>query len=92
MVDCSSRDQLQTAKEELTNLLNHSELKMRSFLILANKQDKPDCLSAENIIEAFELASFEDVDWAVYPVSVLLGNNVDKAFSWFLESLQKTSN
>ena len=90
VIDSSNTSNLQTAKEELTKLFKNAELARSVFLILANKQDKHDCVSREQLIQNFELDSLERSDWAIFPVSVLQGTNLDDAFEWLLSSMQTT--
>ena len=89
-MDSSDTSNLQTAKEELIGLFKNAELNNSVFLILANKQDKFNCISKENLINNFELDSLERTDWAIFPVSVLQGTNLDEAFDWLLSSMQQT--
>ena len=42
MVDCSDRDRIEEAKQELHHIINDSEMKDAIILIFANKQDLPD--------------------------------------------------
>ena len=72
-------------------MFKNAELSKSVFLILANKQDKFNCMSREHLIQNFELDSLERTDWAIYPVSVLQGTNLDESFEWLLNSMQQTN-
>ena len=89
-MDSSDTSNLQTAKEELINLFKSAELQKSVFLILANKQDKENCVSCEHLIQNFELDSLERSDWAIFSVSILKGTGIDDALEWLLSSMQQT--
>ncbi|KII68323.1 ADP-ribosylation factor-like protein 2 [Thelohanellus kitauei] len=51
VVDASDEDRLKLCKEELDILLNDEKLIGATLLILANKQDLPQCLNKQQIID-----------------------------------------
>lgn len=52
VVDAADRDKLQAANTELKNLLEKPQLVNIPVLVLGNKNDLPEALTAEELIEA----------------------------------------
>ncbi|KAG2544408.1 ADP-ribosylation factor 1-like [Panicum virgatum] len=51
IVDSSDRDRVRLARDELNTLLNAEELRDAALLVLANKQDLPNAMSAAEMTE-----------------------------------------
>lgn len=52
VVDAADRDKLEAANTELKNLLEKSQLINIPVLVLGNKNDLPEALTADELIEA----------------------------------------
>lgn len=55
VVDSSDHDRIQECKEELWNLLREDMLKDAIILIMANKQDLPNAMSATDVAKKLEV-------------------------------------
>ena len=55
MIDSNDRDRILECKDELQRFLGEDELKDAAILIMANKQDLPNAMSAEEVAEKLEL-------------------------------------
>jgi len=86
VVDSSDRDRIRgagyTAREELHELLHEHELADAVVLILANKQDKPNCMTVEEITEKLDLSSITSHKWHVQPCSAKAGVGMKEGFDW----------
>eukprot|EP01038_Epipyxis_sp_PR26KG_P005144 gene5144-7164_t len=54
-VDSNDRDRFLSARDELARLLNEDELRDVILLVFANKQDLPNCMTAEEVSVGLEL-------------------------------------
>lgn len=62
-VDSSSSEELiNESKELFQQTMSHNFLKNKPLLILANKQDKTNALSADDLTKAFDVSSYSNVD------------------------------
>lgn len=61
------------------------------LLFLANKSDREDALNLAEVIKRLDLSKHmaQPKSFAVYQVSALKGTNVDEAFNWFFERLER---
>ncbi|KXJ16548.1 ADP-ribosylation factor 2 [Exaiptasia diaphana] len=59
VVDSNDRERIQEAKDELYRLLKEDELKRAALLVLANKQDLPDAMTASELRQGI----FEGLEW-----------------------------
>ena len=79
---------LEEAKLVLESVLGHEEVQGVPILVLANKQDREDCLEVVRIKEGFVRKVFEGDkggmvrDSRVLPVSALKGTGVKEAVEW----------
>ncbi|EYE98816.1 ADP-ribosylation factor family protein [Aspergillus ruber CBS 135680] len=79
---------LEECREVLESVLQHSEVAGVPILVLANKQDREDCVEVVRIKEGFVRKVFEgekgaDVrDSRVLPISALMGSGVQEAVEW----------
>lgn len=79
---------LDECRQVLESVLQHSDVAGVPILVLANKQDREDCVEVVRIKEGFVRKVFEgergtDVrDSRVLPVSALMGSGVQEAVEW----------
>lgn len=79
---------LEECRQVLESVLQHSDVAGVPILVLANKQDREDCVEVVRIKEGFVRKVFEgekgtDVrDSRVLPVSALMGSGVQEAVEW----------
>ena len=57
------------------------------LLILINKQDLPECISAEQFIESTELNKIKNRSMVFLQTSAKYGNGVENAMNWLVEKL-----
>lgn len=79
---------LDECRRVLESVLRHGETADLPILVLANKQDREDCVEVVRIKEGFVRKVFEGEEGArvrdsrVLPVSALMGNGVREAVEW----------
>lgn len=88
VIDSNDSERLNLCRDELNSLLNEEELKNVPLLILANKQDLPGALTAEDISNKLELSAIKDRTWTIIPTSALKGDGIKAGFDWLAETIQ----
>lgn len=87
-LDDDHNGRLAECKLVLEDVLQHSETEGVPLLVLANKQDREDCVEVVRIKEGLVKKVFEGEkgesirDSRVLPVSALKGNGVEEAVEW----------
>lgn len=63
------------------------------LLVLANKQDLPDCMGVREIKPVFQQSAIHigRRDCLVMPVSALTGEGVDEGIRWLVESILRNN-
>ena len=86
VVDSSDRDRVAEARDELHRMLAEDELREALFLVLANKQDLPNALTAAELSERLGLSSLRQ-RWHVQPTCANTGQGLDAGLEWLSKSL-----
>jgi len=73
-----------TAWEALDSILK--EVEAVPILILANKQDKPNALSRDEIIGELGMHRWPDVIWKLQPCSAITGKGLKEGLAWLSNS------
>jgi len=90
----SDRGRLDECREVLESVLYNADVAGVPILVLANKQDREDCVEVVRIKEGFVRQVFEGEkgagvrDSRVLPVSALMGNGVREAVEWVQSRVQ----
>ena len=87
IVDSSDRARLGEARNELFRVLDDESTKGCCILVLANKQDIPDCLSLSAVTEGLQLAEIKDHEWSILPSCSLTGQGLEEAVAWLVQHL-----
>ncbi|KAJ3373152.1 small GTP-binding protein domain [Allomyces macrogynus ATCC 38327] len=82
VVDSADHGKLEAAKQELRNLLERPTLSNVPLLVLGNKNDLPNALTVEGVIDALELKSYSQREIACYSVSAKNQINIDITLQW----------
>uniref|UniRef100_A0A6B2E8Q5 ADP-ribosylation factor-like protein 2 n=1 Tax=Phlebotomus kandelakii TaxID=1109342 RepID=A0A6B2E8Q5_9DIPT len=89
VVDSADRMRLETCREELNVLLTEERLAGATLLVLANKQDLPGALSAQEIKEILQLENIVTHHWSVVGVSAVTGDKLLGAVDWLISDIAK---
>lgn len=88
MTPWGNKGRLEECKQVLESVLSHEDMVGIPILVLANKQDREDCVEVVRIKEGFVRKVFEGEkggmvrDSRVLPVSALNGTGVKEAIEW----------
>lgn len=95
VVDCSEgKKRLEESRKEFKHILRNEHIKNTPVVILANKQDLPGALSAEDITRMFKVKKLcSDRNWYVQPCCAVTGEGLDDGFrklTEFVKSNRRT--
>uniref|UniRef100_A0A182N9J6 ADP-ribosylation factor-like protein 2 n=1 Tax=Anopheles dirus TaxID=7168 RepID=A0A182N9J6_9DIPT len=89
VVDSTDRMRMESCREELTVLLQEERLAGATLLVLANKQDLPGALTANDIKQLLHLDKIETHHWSIQNVSAVTGGKLVEAIDWLVEDISK---
>eukprot|EP00048_Salpingoeca_helianthica_P020096 m.4796 g.4796 ORF g.4796 m.4796 type:complete len:277 (+) comp4392_c0_seq2:148-978(+) len=87
MLDANDRERLDSAREDLEELLREDLLRDCPLLVFANKQDLPNAASQATVSDALKLSSVHNRTWFVQPCSVTLGEGLYEGMEWLAHQL-----
>ncbi|NWI87339.1 ARL14 protein, partial [Pitta sordida] len=80
VVDSSDKRRLEESRREFELILKNESLKNVPVVVLANKQDLPGALNAEEVTRRFKVKlSCSDRDWYVQPCCAITGEGLQEA-------------
>ncbi|TSK77059.1 ADP-ribosylation factor-like protein 5B [Bagarius yarrelli] len=82
VVDSTDRERLTLTKEELHTMLAHEDLQNASVLVLANKQDMKNSMTAAEISQSLTLSSLTAHSWHVQACCALTGEGLPASLDW----------
>jgi len=82
VVDSTDRERLTLTKDELHRMLAHEELQNASVLVLANKQDIKNSMTAAEISQCLTLSSITTHSWHVQACCALTGEGLLQSLDW----------
>ena len=78
-------------RDELHYLCNEQELKNKSCLIFANKQDLPDAMTLDEIQDKLHLTKLnENVKWHLQSACAIQNEGLYEGFNWLTNSMMET--
>ena len=91
VIDATDKDNLDVAKTQLEQILSWESVEGIPLLVLANKNDLPDCYTENEMIDLLNLKSIRDRKVGCYSISAKNLNNLDVALKW-MSDLKKIHN
>ncbi len=85
VVDAADQGKLDTARNELRNLLEKPQMAGIPVLVLGNKNDLPEALNAEQLIDRLGLASVTAQEVSCYSISAKNQTNLDITLQWLIK-------
>ncbi|NXD09710.1 ARL14 protein, partial [Nothocercus nigrocapillus] len=80
VVDSSDKQRLEESKKELERVLRSEFIKNVPVVLLANKQDLPGALNAEEVTRRFNMKKYcSDRNWYVQPCCAITGEGLSEA-------------
>ena len=87
VVDSSDRDRITDTKEELDKMLMCQEMENAVVLVLANKQDLPNAMTAAEVMEKLELQKLRHRKWFIQSTVAPTGDGLYEGLDWLSRSL-----
>uniref|UniRef100_A0A3B3QDG5 ADP-ribosylation factor-like 5C n=2 Tax=Paramormyrops kingsleyae TaxID=1676925 RepID=A0A3B3QDG5_9TELE len=82
VVDSTDRERITLNKEELHRMLAHEDLQNAAVLILANKQDMKNSMTAAEISQCLTLSSITGHSWHIQACCALTGEGLPASLDW----------
>eukprot|EP00123_Amoebidium_parasiticum_P001295 comp12353_c0_seq1/m.7217 comp12353_c0_seq1/g.7217 ORF comp12353_c0_seq1/g.7217 comp12353_c0_seq1/m.7217 type:complete len:194 (-) comp12353_c0_seq1:74-655(-) len=94
MVDAADRDpeKIKQSSHELHQLLDKPQLAGIPILLLGNKNDMPNAMTVEEIIEKWELKTLLGREVCCYSISCKNQNNIDITLQWLMKHSASSTN
>ncbi len=89
VVDAADQGKMEMARNELRSLLEKPQLAGIPILVLGNKNDLADALSAEELIDRLGLASVTTQEVSCYSISAKNQVNIDITLQWLLRHTRR---
>merc|ERR1712048_142726 len=91
VVDSNDRDRIEDACEELAKMLMEDEMRDAVLLVLANKQDLPNSLTAAEVTEKLGLHSMRNRQWFIQSACATTGDGLYEGLDWLSRTLSSKS-
>ena len=89
VVDSNDRDRVAMASDELHKMLKDEELHDAYVLVLANKQDLPNSMSAAEVADKMGLSAMRNRQWYVQPATAVSGDGIHEGLDWLATTFAK---
>eukprot|EP00475_Leptophrys_vorax_P019479 TRINITY_DN2662_c0_g1_i3.p1 TRINITY_DN2662_c0_g1~~TRINITY_DN2662_c0_g1_i3.p1 ORF type:complete len:184 (+),score=32.41 TRINITY_DN2662_c0_g1_i3:172-723(+) len=87
VVDSNDRERAMEARDELHRMLNEDELRGCTLLVLANKQDLPNAMSAAEITDKLALHSLRNRTWYIQSTCATSGEGLYEGLDWLSHNI-----
>ncbi|XP_072926808.1 ADP-ribosylation factor 1-like [Hemitrygon akajei] len=87
VVDSNDRERVSEAREELTRMLAEEELNGAVLLVLANKQDLPNAMTASEITDKLGLHQMHTRSWYIQATCATSGDGLCDGLEWLTNQL-----
>lgn len=84
VVDAADHKQLDTAREELHELIVKPATKNIPLLVLGNKRDLPEALPEETLMQRLHLTDITDREVGFYTISAKNKENIETTIEWLI--------
>mmetsp|Transcript_15607 Transcript_15607/g.20253 ORF Transcript_15607/g.20253 Transcript_15607/m.20253 type:complete len:188 (+) Transcript_15607:108-671(+) len=89
VVDSNDRDRIDMVGSEMRKMLAYEELNDAALLILANKQDLPNSMSASELMQKLELNQLRGRDYYIQSCVATSGDGLYEGLDWLSKTLSK---
>ena len=87
VIDSADKNRVEETGEELSQLLEEDQMNGVPLLVLANKQDLVNALSAKDVAEGLNLFSIRDRPWQIQPCSAKTGEGLKDGMEWLIKQI-----
>merc|ERR1712187_1059745 len=88
VIDSNDRDRIEDAREELTKILVEDEMRDVVLLVLANKQDLPNAMTAAEVTDKLGLHSMRSRNWYIQATCATTGDGLYEGLDWLSATLK----
>jgi ADP-ribosylation factor-like protein 8 len=89
VVDAADQGKLDTARNELRNLLEKPQMTGIPVLVLGNKNDLTEALTADQLIDRLGLGQITSQEVSCYSISAKNQTNIDITLQWLIKHASK---
>merc|ERR1712003_540171 len=89
VIDSNDRDRIEDAHQELAQMLNEDEMRDAVLLVLANKQDLPNSMTASEITEKLGLHNMRHRQWFIQSTCATSGDGLYEGLDWMSRALSQ---
>lgn len=90
VVDAACPSRFEDSKSALEKVLRHEDLQGAPLLILANKQDLPQSVTAEEIARYLDLKKLDERVYTFQAVSALDGTGIKESVDWLVDVMERS--
>ncbi|XP_044507085.1 ADP-ribosylation factor-related protein 1-like isoform X1 [Mangifera indica] len=90
VIDAACASRFEDSKSALEKVLRHEDLQGAPLLILANKQDLPDAVSAEELARYLDLKKLDERVYMVEAVSGYDGKGIKESVDWLVDVMERS--
>ncbi|KAJ0099994.1 hypothetical protein Patl1_20100 [Pistacia atlantica] len=90
VIDAACTSRFEDSKSALEKVLRHEDLQGAPLLILANKQDLPDAVSAEELARYLDLKKLDERVYMFEAVSGYDGMGIKESLEWLIEVMERS--
>jgi len=87
VIDSSDRDRIDVAREELTHIMFEDDMRDAILLVLANKQDLPNAMTAAEVAEKLGLNNLRQRQWYIQAACATTGDGLYEGLDWMSQTL-----
>ncbi|KAG7269293.1 hypothetical protein CRUP_008904 [Coryphaenoides rupestris] len=88
VVDSNDKERASEAQDELMRMLCEDELREAVLLVLANKQDLPNAMTAADITEKLGLHTLRNRNWYIQATCATSGDGLYEGLDWLSNQLK----
>ena len=88
VIDSNDRERIIEASEEFQGVLRNPELQNAPILIFANKQDLPNSMGVNEIMEKMKLHSLNSNKWHIQSTNALTGDGLYEGLDWLSSNIK----
>ncbi|KAJ4772209.1 ADP-ribosylation factor-related protein 1 [Rhynchospora pubera] len=90
VIDASSPNSFHDARSALEKVLRHRDLQGAPLLILANKQDVAEAVSAEELERYLDLKDLDERPYVFQSVSAYEGTGIKFSIDWLVDAMERS--
>ena len=88
VVDSNDRDRIEAASDELHRILGEDELRDIKIVVFANKQDLPNAMTKEELVEKLALNKLKTHAWHIEATCATTGDGLYEGLEWLSTAIQ----